>query len=51
MNYPVLYTSDMRKYEGMSQATVQALLDDMGLTCTFITKDAYDAAFDTTTYS
>lgn len=37
-----LYTSDGRKYEGMSQATVQALLTAAGLTCTFVTKEEYD---------
>jgi len=39
----ILYTSDYRKFEGMSQETVQALLTDMGLTCTFIDQAEYDA--------
>ena len=39
----VLYTSDGRRYEGMDQATVQSLLDESGLTCTFVEKEIYDA--------
>lgn len=38
-----LYTSDGRKYEGMPQETVQALLDEASLTCTFVNKNIYDA--------
>jgi hypothetical protein len=38
----IFYTSDGRRYEGMSQETVQGLLDDANLTCTFVDKEAYD---------
>lgn len=37
-----LYTSDGVVYQGMSQATVQALLDAQGSTCVFVTKDVFD---------
>jgi hypothetical protein len=39
----IFYTSDGRKYEGMDQMTVQSLLNDMGLSCTFVDKTTYDA--------
>lgn len=38
----ILYTSDGRKYEGMSQNTVLALLNDLGVICTFVDKATYD---------
>lgn len=38
-----LYTSDGRSYFGMSQETVQSLLDDMNLKSTFVDKATYDA--------
>lgn len=39
----VFYTSDGRIYRGMDQKTVQGLLDDLGLTCTFISEDDFNA--------
>lgn len=39
----ILYTSDGRLFEGMSQETVQHLLDEQNLTCTFVAKETYDA--------
>lgn len=38
----ILYTSDGKSYEGMSQETVQKLRDELGLTGTFVTKNEYE---------
>ncbi len=40
---PTLFTSDYRKYDGMDQATVQALRTELGLDTVFITEEAYIA--------
>lgn len=39
----ILYTSDGRKFEGMTQETVQGLLDEQGIACTFVEKGVFDS--------